>query len=256
MTNTLIAFAVFAGAFAFWRAFRESRMVRVNEHEAAVLQIPGRLHRVLLNGEHFVWSPRREVTRFDLREVPTQLVGQEVLTADSAALRISVSARYQVTKPLAVFNSTLNWTQEIHTALQLALREVVAKNRLDTLLEERTGLEAALLEHARENLTVPGIELHSARLRDLTFTGELKHALAQVQVAKAEGAARLERARAEAASLRTLANSARLLKEHEALLDLRVLSTAETAASRGGNLTLDLSAWKRGKPSNDERNAS
>jgi len=252
ITATAAALAIPAGALAW----RRRQVVSVVEHEAALVALPGRPTRVLEPGRHVLWNPLAEVTFFDLRSTPLALVGQEVLTADGATVRLSIAGRFKVTDPLAAFSTSSAWRDELHSALQLALREIVAKSRLDSLLEDRGALESPLLERARELLTVSGVELLSARLRDLSVSGDLKRALADVQVAKAEGAARLERARAESASLRSLANAARLLKDHEALLDLRVLSTAEAAASSGGHLTLDLSAWKRSKSPNANDSAS
>ena len=56
--------------------------------------------------------------------------------------------------------------------------------------------------------------------------GELRRAAMDVVVARERGRAELERARAEAATLRSLANTAQLLEEHPALLHLRTLQTA------------------------------
>lgn len=256
MSTTLLitatALAVGAGAIAW----RRRHVVSVVEHEAALVALPGRATRLLGPGRHVLWNPLAELTFFDLRSTPMALTGQEVLTADGATVRLSIAGRFKVTDPLAAFSTSTAWRDELHNAVQLALREIVAKSRLDSLLEDRGALEAPLLERARELLTVSGVELLSARLRDLSVTGDLKRALAEVQVARAEGAARLERARAESASLRSLANAARLLKENEALLDLRVLSTVEAAANSSGSLTLDLSAWKRSKPPTDDNSAA
>jgi len=69
--------------------------------------------------------------------------------------------------------------------------------------------------------------------------GELKRAFGEVARARAEGLAKLERARAEAASLRKLANAAPLFREHEGLAQLKTLEIAQRAAE-GANSTLVL----------------
>lgn len=53
--------------------------------------------------------------------------------------------------------------------------------------------------------------------------------MTEVERARLEGLAALERARGEQAALRSLANAARLLKDNPELAQLRVLQAAATA---------------------------
>jgi hypothetical protein len=59
---------------------------------------------------------------------------------------------------------------------------------------------------------------------------ELRQAAAETAVARSRGLAALERARAEVAATRALANAARLVADNPALLHLRTLQAVE----RGG----------------------
>jgi hypothetical protein len=58
---------------------------------------------------------------------------------------------------------------------------------------------------------------HWGGVRDLMLPGELKRAFAQTVTAQKEGLASLQRARGETASLRSLANAARLMQDHPGL---------------------------------------
>ena len=64
--------------------------------------------------------------------------------------------------------------------------------------------------------------------------GELKRSFASVIVARKEGEASLERARAETAALRGLANAGRTLADNPGLLQLRILQ--ELGASSGNTV--------------------
>ncbi|TDD85857.1 hypothetical protein [Actinomadura rubrisoli] len=66
--------------------------------------------------------------------------------------------------------------------------------------------------------------------------GELRRAAQDALLAREQGRADVERARAKAASLRTLANAARILEEHPSLLRLR---THQVAAKPGTWIVLD-----------------
>jgi len=75
-------------------------------------------------------------------------------------------------------------------------------------------------------------------IRDVMVPGELKRAYAAVLAARKDGEAALERARGETASLRNLANSARLLDDSPGLLRLRALQ--EVGKSTGNTIMLGL----------------
>ena len=63
---------------------------------------------------------------------------------------------------------------------------------------------------------------------------------ADVLKAKQEGQAALERARGESASLRNLANAARVLEGNPALMNLRLLQSLTAAQNSGNTLVLGV----------------
>ena len=69
---------------------------------------------------------------------------------------------------------------------------------------------------------------------------EIRRAVTEVLLARERGRADLERARSEAAALRSLANTARLLEEHPGLLHLRTLQAAGHGASWCSRLRSDV----------------
>jgi len=102
-----------------------------------------------------------------------------------------------------------------------ATDEVLA-TRADVLAGVRDPFAAATAEL--------GAEVIDFALRDVTLTAELRHAFAETALAREQGRAKLERARADAAALRSLANVAQVLEAHPSLLQLRTL---EAAAASG-----------------------
>ena len=71
---------------------------------------------------------------------------------------------------------------------------------------------------------------------------DLKRAFCDVVKAKQEGQAALERARGESASLRNLANVARVLEANPALMNLRMLQSLASAQNAGNTLVLGMLA--------------
>ena len=76
---------------------------------------------------------------------------------------------------------------------------------------------------------VPGLTVTRLLLTEVTMPPEIRRMFTEVERARREGLAALERARAEQASLRALANAARALASNSGLARLRLLQTMESA---------------------------
>jgi len=120
----------------------------------------------------------------------------------------------------------------------MALREIVGKEKIDALLENRAGISARLMELTSKKASELGLKLISADAKDVMFSGEMKKVFAQVVKAQKEGQAALERARGETAALRNLANAARIMDDNPNLLQLRALQALTD--SSGNTLVLGL----------------
>ncbi|MDG4834586.1 slipin family protein [Solwaraspora sp. WMMD1047] len=199
----------------------------VMDWERALLFTDGRYVRTLEPGRHRYWTFRDTVAKVDMRRRSTVVFGQELLTSDNVTLRVTVLVTWRVVDPLAFHTGSDDPGQALHLAAQLAIRDAVGGSTLDGLLADRRGLATGLAEATTAGVDGLGIEVLSAAVRDLMLPGELRRAVTETLLAKEAGRAELERARSEAAALRTLANAARVLEEHPALLKLRTLRAAE-----------------------------
>ena len=68
----------------------------------------------------------------------------------------------------------------------------------------------------------------------------MKRAFADVLKARQEGQAALERARGESASLRNLANAAKVMEGNPALMNLRLMQSLTAAQNAGNTLVLGM----------------
>jgi regulator of protease activity HflC (stomatin/prohibitin superfamily) len=73
----------------------------VENHEAGLLSIEGRLVERLLPGRHAFWTVGRkvEVKRIDLRPHTVEITAQEMLTKDRIALRVTLTAFRRILDP-------------------------------------------------------------------------------------------------------------------------------------------------------------
>ena len=202
--------------------------ITVMDWQRCLLFTDGRFTQVLPPGRHSYRKSRVTLHTLDVRPRSTVIPGQELLSADGVTLRISALAVWRIEDPLAFFTASANAEQMLYAAVQIAIRDAVAAISFDDAISDRARLSAGLVEATTAQLTGLGIELTSVVVKDLMLPGELRRAATETVVAREQGRAELERARGEAASLRTLANVARLLEEHPTLLHLRTIQAATT----------------------------
>ncbi len=142
------------------------------------------------------------IQKIDMRPRFVSISGQEVLSADNIALKISLAARYQVVNPDIAINKVQDSQEALYLELQLALREIIGNVAIDTLLENRNRFSENLFELTQAKIKELGLELLSVNIKDIMFPGNLKQMFAQVVKARKEGQAALEKARGETAALR------------------------------------------------------
>jgi regulator of protease activity HflC (stomatin/prohibitin superfamily) len=212
----------------------------VQEGFKGLLYRKGRFAELLPPGRQVCWGLGLAVTYCDVRKAILTVVGQEVLTADNAAVKLSLVLNYQVADPDKVMHETQHWVGDLHTAGQLAARTVIGGVTLETLLGQRTDASAKLLALVQPQAAKIGINVFAVEVRDVMLPAELKRAYADTLKAKQEGLAALERARGESAALRNLANAARLLEGNPALQNLRLLQSLADGRGVGHTLVMGV----------------
>lgn len=240
MNPILILSLIIAPFFAVWVALKFRRRILVPEGYAALLYYRGKFAGVLLSGTHVRWGIDFTTTEHDLRKAQLSVANQEILTVDRIAIKAGAVLVYQVTDPIKASHNTQHWHGDLYTAAQLALRAVTAETAAEVLLGRPVEIDGRLLALVQPAVADIGITVHSAQIRDVTPPNDLKRAYAEVLKVKQEGQAALERARAESAALRNLANAARLLEDNPALMNLRLMQTLGTAQAAGSTLVLGL----------------
>lgn len=113
----------------------------------------------------------------------------------------------------------------LHAAASAAVLQRVAQQTLNEFLADPlSGLAMLAAELA---LAVPGAVIEDILVTAITMPPEVRKMFTEVERAKREGLAALERARGETASLRALANAARSLQGNPQLAHLRILQAVE-----------------------------
>jgi regulator of protease activity HflC (stomatin/prohibitin superfamily) len=235
---TFIYICILVPVIAALVAATSLQRIIVVDSQEALLYRGGRYVRVLTAGTHWVYGWKISKVELDVREANLTVVGQEVLTADQLTLKISVVLRYQLIKTEVALRSVQNYLEQLHLAVQEALRTTVAAKKLDDLLTQREQIVAAMTPLVTEQAERVGAKVLRLMLRDFMLSGELKQAYADTVKARLEGQASLERARGETAAIRHLLNATQLMEAHPGLFQLRYLQTIDHAVTEGKGHTL------------------
>ena len=170
---------------------------------------------------------------------PTILLinGQELLSADNVSVKISLAVKYQILDPKTVVMNYENFHEYLYTTVQLKIREVVSSIELDEILSNRKMINDKLRELIVEDLSLTGFTIMSVDIKDVMLSAELKRVFSEAIKAKKEALASLEKARGEMATLRSLANAAKMLEKNPDLFKLRLIQTIES--SNGNTFVID-----------------
>ena len=156
------------------------RNVTVFEYERGLRYARGRFVGVLGPGQYWLWSLTTAVRKVDVRARVVPIAGQEVLSADGVAIKVSLAATYRIADPVRAINAVESYETALYTALQLALRTVVSGRSAEEIFAHRASLGPEILGQASASVRELGLELLEADLKDLTLPGELKKIFAQV----------------------------------------------------------------------------
>ena len=214
--------------------------VVVENHEAGLLYVEGRLVERLAPGRHAYWSVGRkvEVKRLDLRPTPVEITAQEMLTKDRIALRVTLTAFRRIVDPECAVGVIADVDGWLYRLVQFAIREAVAQRTLDEVLSAKNALDAELRAYVRERIAETGIEVTELGVKDVILPGEIRELVNKVVEAERLAKANLIRRQEETAATRSLLNTAKLMEENPLLLRLKELESLERLVEKVGRIDL------------------
>jgi regulator of protease activity HflC (stomatin/prohibitin superfamily) len=200
----------------------------------------------------FTRRPKVEVTLVDIRERDLTIKGQEILTGDKVAIRVSIVVQFRVTDPRAALHQVENYEDRLYSDVQLAARRSLASMTLEEILTNRNRLSEDILSDVKEAASGYGVAILRADVKDLIFPGNLQEIMNRVlaaermsqaqlveartraEVQQIDAQARTETHRLEAASRaeaeRQAAQSEAEVQQIKTLADIRALREREQAA--------------------------
>ena len=147
------------------------------------------------------WQPRLpkiEIALVDIRERDLTIKGQEILTADKVAIRVSIIVQFKVKDPRAALHEVESYSDRIYGDVQLAARRSLASMTLEEILTNRNKLSEDILREVKETATSFGVAILRADVKDLVFPGNLQEIMNRVLAAERMSQVQLVEARSKA----------------------------------------------------------
>ncbi len=220
----------------------KEKAITIKETHRGLKYVDGVFVEILEAGRHplpkkryFSRTPEVEIILVDMRNRDLTIKGQEILTADKVAIRVSILVQFAVIDPKAAIHKVENYSDRLYSDVQLAARRSLASMTLEDILTNRTHLSEDILREVKEIANGYGIAIARADVKDLVFPGNLQEIMNKVLAAERTSQAQLIDARTRADVLRiesqTKAESARIQANADAEAQ-RVRAEADSEANR------------------------
>lgn len=189
----------------------------------------------------FPWKrrPRVEIEIVDVRERDLTIKGQEILTADKVAIRVSILVQFRVTDPRAALHEVQNFEERLYSDVQLAARRSLASMTLEEILTNRNRLSEDILTDVKESAAGYGAAIGRADVKDLVFPGNLQEIMNRVLAAERTSQAQLVEARTRAEVQRIESRSRAEGKQLEAEVEAQARRLKDEADAHAAQLRAD-----------------
>jgi regulator of protease activity HflC (stomatin/prohibitin superfamily) len=154
----------------------------VPQQNAWVVERLGRYHSTLTPGLNILVPFVDSVAyKHSLKEIPLDVPSQVCITKDNTQLTVDGILYFQVTDAMRASYGSSNYIIAITQLAQTTLRSVIGKMELDKTFEERTAINAAVVEALDEAALNWGVKVLRYEIKDLTPPAAILHAM-QAQI--------------------------------------------------------------------------
>ncbi len=183
------------------------RELIIKDTHRGLMYKDGVLVEVLAAGRHviprhidlgFFRTPVVQTVLVDVRQRDLTIKGQEILTADKVAIRVSIIVQFRVIDPRAALHEVENYEDRLYSDVQLAARRSLASMTLEEILTNRNRLSDDILHDVDKAAGSYGVAISRADVKDLVFPGNIQEIMNRVLAAERTSEALLVEARTKA----------------------------------------------------------
>ena len=157
----------------------------------------------------------------DVRTVTDTFRAEQTLTKDGASVTLEAIMYWRVVDPGRAAIRVANYRTAVSGAAQGALRDIVGRNDLSTLLSQRRELDEQLTLVLDEQTEDWGIKVQSVQILDIKVPDSLQDAMSRMAQAERERQARLILGESEVQVAHQFSEAGELYRMHPTALHLR-----------------------------------
>jgi regulator of protease activity HflC (stomatin/prohibitin superfamily) len=210
----------------------------IPEYERGVIFRLGRLVAARGPGLFFVWPPVERMVRVDTRVLTMDVPAQEVITLDNVTLKVNAVLYFMVIDPGRAVVNVMDYIRATMQIAQTTVRSVLGKVELDTVLADRSQLNAEIQQIIDEQTEPWGVKVTIVEIKDVELPQVMQRAMARQAEAEREKRAKIIHAEGEFQASKQLARAADIIAHEPVTLQLRYLQTLTEIATEKNSTVL------------------
>ncbi len=184
--------------------------------------------------------------RVDLRVLSTVFSAEKTLTKDNVPVDVDAILFWQVKNPERSILAVQNYMGSVQLAAQTAMRDVIGKNELSSMLSGRDIIGADIKVLIEERIASWGIDAISVEIRDVTIPQELQNAMAKVATSDREKQARVILAESESLAADKMLEASKKYQSDIYAMQLRAMNMMYEISLAGKNLMVFVPVESKG----------
>jgi regulator of protease activity HflC (stomatin/prohibitin superfamily) len=213
----------------------------VQQYQRGVVFRFGRvLERVRQPGLQLIVPIADRLVKVSLQTSVVGIPAQGAITRDNVTLQVDAVVYYRVVDPVKSLVNVRDYMAAVLQVAQTALRMVIGRFELDTLLSDRERVNAELKAVIDAPTEKPwGILIERVEVKDVALPDSMKRSMSRQAEAERERRARVIAADGEYQASRRLADAGRAMAETPGAFQLRLLETVvDVAAEKNSTLVM------------------
>ncbi|MGC5021991.1 SPFH domain-containing protein [Micromonospora sp. DT47] len=215
----------------------------VQQYQRGIVFRFGRvLERVRQPGLHLIVPIADRMVRVSMQTTVIGVPAQGAITRDNVTLTVDAVVYYRVVDPVKVLVNVRDYPSAVLQVAQTALRSVIGKADLDTLLGDRDRINAELKSVIDAPTEKPwGLLIERVEVKDVSLPEGMKRSMSRQAEAERERRARVIAADGEFQASRRLADASQAMANTPGAYQLRLLQTVvEVAAEKNSTLVMPI----------------
>src|SRR5258707_4079373 len=202
----------------------------LREYQRGVVFQLGRFWAVKGPGLIFLIPIVQQMVKVDLRTIVDDVPPQDVITRDNVSVKVNAVVYFRVVDPQKAIIQVVDFLQATSQLAKTALRAVLGKHALDTLLAEREMLNADIQKTIDTATDAWGIKVSIVEIKHVDLNESMVRAIARQAEAERERRAKVIHAEGELQASEKLLQAAQVLSRPPEAMQLRYLQTLSNIA--------------------------